>query len=157
MNRAGLLILVPLLAGCQVHSKNPANDDEKVTINASDSGQVSFNLPFMSGTVNLPEGALHNGDVDIDGVKMIPGGKITGFNVNAGNGEESTVNIAFKAPASPDEVRSYFLDQFKKKGVEAAQAGDAISGKSRDGNAFVIRVQPAPGGSTGMIAIEDKG
>jgi hypothetical protein len=155
MNRFALVLLLPLLAACNVHSKNPATGDENVTINADESGQVSFNLPFMNGTVKLPEGALHNGEFDIDGVKMIPGGKITGFNVNAGE-KASTVNIAFRAPAAPDEVRAYFIDQFKRKGVEAARAGDAISGKDKDGDAFVIRVQPAAGGSTGTIAIQDQ-
>jgi len=155
MKRVAILMAVPLLAACSVHSKNPASGDENVTINADESGQVSFNLPFINGNVKLPEGALHNGELDIDGVKMVPGGKITGFSVMAGD-KNSTVNIAFRAPGSPDEVRAYFVDQFKQKGVTATQSGDAVSGKAKDGEAFLIRVQPAAEGSTGTIAIQDK-
>jgi hypothetical protein len=156
MIRSALWMLVPLLAACDVHSKNPASGDENVTINADESGQVNFNLPFMNGSVKLPEGAMHSGDFDIDGVKMIPGGKITGFSVNAGD-KVSTVHFAFRAPASPEEVRAYFVEQFKHRGVAAAQAGDAVSGKTRDGDPFVIQIGPAAQGSEGKITIQDNG
>jgi hypothetical protein len=155
MKYAAFLVLVPLLAACNVHSKNPADGDERVTINADENGQVDFNLPFVSGSVKLPEGMMKNGDFDIDGVKMVPGGKVTGVSVFAAD-QGSNVDIAFSAPVSPDRVRAYFLDQFKQKGAEVAQAGDAVSGRTQDGDAFVIRVQPAGQGSTGTIAIEDK-
>jgi hypothetical protein len=156
MNRAlALLLVVPLVAGCEIHSKNPASGDAQVKIDADESGNVSFNLPFMNGNVKLPESAMRNAEFDIDGVKMIPGGTITGFNVDAAD-KGATVNIGFKAPASADEVRSYFLDQFKQKGVEAALAGDAISGKSKDGDAFVIRIAQVGQGSQGTIALQSK-
>ena len=152
MKHAALLMLVPLIAACNVQPKNPASGDDKVTINADDSGQVNFNLPFASGSVKLPEGTFKNGDFDIDGVKMIPGGKITGVSVFAAD-KGANVNLAFSAPASPDQVRAYFLDQFKLKGVQAAAAGDSVSGKTKDGEAFVISVGPAAQGSQGKIAI----
>jgi hypothetical protein len=155
MRFAALLVLVPLVAsGCNVHSKNPANGDENVMINASENGQVTFNVPFASGQVKLPEGTFHNGEFDIDGVKMMPGGTISGFNVNAGD-KGATVNLAFKAPAAPEEVRAYFLDQFKAKGIEASATGDSVSGKTKDGDPFVITVQAAGQGSEGTIKVQD--
>ena len=156
MNRSALFLLVPLLAGCNVHSKNPANGDDNVTINADESGDVSFNLPFMQGKVKVPTTMMHNGNFDIDGVKLMPGSSVTGFNLDAHH-EGATVNMTFNAPASPDAVRSYFVDQFKEKGVEAALAGDSVTGKSKDGSPFVINVSPAAGGSTGTIEIRSKG
>jgi hypothetical protein len=154
MRLAALSLSVLLLAGCNVHSKNPANDNGTVTINASDNGQVEFNLPFVSGSVKLPEGMMKNGDFDIDGVKMIPGGKVTGVSVFAAD-KGSNVDIAFSAPTSPDQTRAYFLDQFKQKGADVAQAGDAISGKTTDGDAFTITVGPAAQGSQGKITVHD--
>jgi len=136
-----------------MHSKNPANDNGTVTINASDSGQVEFNLPFVSGSVKLPEGVMHNGNFDIDGVKMVPGGKITGVSVFAAD-KGSNVDIAFSASTPPDQTRAYFLDQFKQKGAQVALAGNAITGKTKDGDAFTINVGPAAQGSQGMIAIK---
>lgn len=156
MNRSALLFALPLLAGCNVHSKNPASGDDNVTINADESGHVAFNLPFMQGSVKVPTSMMHNGSFDIDGVKLMPGSSVTGFSVFAQH-EGARVNMTFNAPASPDEVRSYFIDQFKEKGVQAALAGDAVTGKSKDGSAFVIHVSPAASGSTGKIEIQSKG
>jgi hypothetical protein len=156
MNRSALLLLVPLLAGCNVHSKNPASDDsDNVTIQADEGGNVAFNLPFVKGQVKVPSGFMHNGDFDIDGVKLMPGSRVTGFSVFAAD-KGSTVNMSFTAPASPNDVRSYFVDQFKQKGVEAALAGDSVTGKSKDGDPFTIQVGPAANGSQGKIVIQDK-
>ena len=153
MIRTALLLAgVATLAACNVHHKNPADGDGNVTIKADETGQVTFNVPFASGQVKLPEGMMKDGEIDIDGVKMIPGGTMSGFNVNAGD-KNATVNLGFKAPSSPDEVRTYFLTQFKEKGVEAAATGDSVSGKTKDGDSFVIKVEPAGQGSEGTITI----
>lgn len=155
MNRSGLLMPLALLGGCKVHSQNPANSDEKVTIKADEGGNVAFNLPFVKGEVKVPSGFMHNGNFDIDGVKLMPGSSVTGFSVFAAD-KGSTVNVAFTAPAPPGDVRSYFVDQFRKQGVEAALAGDSVSGKSKDGDPFTIQVGPAASGSQGKIVIQSK-
>ncbi len=155
MNRTAFLLVLPLLSACDVHSKHLADGDENVTIQADESGRVAFNLPFAEGQVKVPAGMMHSGDIDIDGVKLMPGSSMTGFNVNAGD-ELTTVHLNFTSPARPDEVRAYFADQFGKKGREVALAGDAVTGKTRDGSAFVIRVAPAANGSQGTIEIQDK-
>ena len=155
MTRTALLLAgAATLAACNVHHKNPADGDENVMIKADENGQVTFNVPFASGQVKLPEGMMKNGEVDIDGVKMIPGGTMTGFNVNAGD-KGSLVTMSFKAPAKADDVRAYFVDQFKAKGVDAAVAGDTVTGKTSDGDSFVISVQAAGDGSTGTIRVQD--
>lgn len=155
MNRSAFLVLLPLLAGCNVHSKNPADGDDNVSIHADQSGQIAFNLPIAEGKLKIPGNFMHEGDVDIDGVKMMPGSTLTGFNLDSHN-EVSNVQMSFTSTASPDEVRSYYVDQFKKQGVEAAIAGDAITGKSKDGGPFTIQVSPAANGSQGKIVIQDK-
>ncbi len=155
MNRVLLLAPVALLAGCNVHSKHAADGDENVTINADDSGHIAFNLPFVQGQVKVPSGMMHNGNFDIDGVKLMPGSQVTGVNVDA-HDQGALVNISFTAPASADDVRAYFVDAFKKQGVEAALAGDAVSGKTRDGSPFTIQVASAATGSTGKIVIQSK-
>lgn len=153
MRLAALVMLVPLVAGCNVQHKNPAGGDENVSIKADENGQVTYNLPFASGQVKLPEGTMSHGDLDIDGVKMIPGATITGFNLDAGD-KGGTIHFAFKSPATPENVRAHFIDQFKAKGVEAAVAGNSVSGKTKDGDPFVIDVEPAGQGSQGTITIQ---
>jgi hypothetical protein len=155
MNRTALLLLVPLLAGCNVHSKNPADGDENVSIHADESGHIAFNLPIAEGKLKVPASIMRNGDFDIDGVKLMPGSSVTGFSVFAAD-KGANVTMAFKASASADEVRSYYLDQFKKQGVEAALAGDAVKGKTSDGSPFAIHVSGAGSGSTGKIEVQDK-
>jgi hypothetical protein len=155
MTRSALLLLLSLLAGCNVHSKNPASGDENVTIQADDAGHIAFNLPIAQGHVKIPAAMMHKGNLDIDGVKLMPGSSVTGFSLDAGHGG-ATVDMSFAAPASPDQVRAYYLDEFKKQGVEAALAGNAVTGKSKDGNPFTIDVAPAAGGSKGRIEVHDK-
>ena len=155
MRYSALVMLLPLLAACDVHTKKPRDADENVTIQADNSGHVAFNLPFAEGQVKVPAGMWHGGDVDLDGVKLMPGSSVTGFNVDAAN-DNATVDMSFTAPASPDEVRSYYVDQFKKQGVEVALAGDAVAGKSKDGSPFTIQVSPAASGSQGKIVIPDR-
>lgn len=155
MNRLALFMAVPLLAGCNVHSKNPASGDENVTINADESGHVSFNLPFVKGEVKVPTSMMHEGSFDIDGVKLMPGSKVTGFSVFARD-QGADVNMTFDAPAPPEQVRSYFLDRFKEQGVEAALSGNSVTGKSKDGSPFTIEVSPGGNGSQAKIEIQSK-
>ena len=153
MRHAALLISVALLAGCNVHRSTADNGD--VAINASTNGEVNFNVPFVQGKIKLPEGSMHGSNFDIDGVKLMPGSNITGVSVFAGD-KESTVHMAFHAPAAPDAVRSYFVDEFKKQGVEAKLAGDSVTGTSKDGTPFTIKVGAVGNGSDGTIDIQDK-
>jgi hypothetical protein len=155
MNRSLLLMSVALLAGCNVHSKNLASGDDNVTIQADENGNIAFNLPIVQGQVKVPSGFMHNGNFDIDGVKLMPGSQVTGFNIDA-HDHGATVNMAFTAPASPDAVRAYFVDQFRKQGVEAAVSGDAVTGKSKDGSPFTIQMSQAGSGSQGKITVHSK-
>lgn len=155
MNRCVPLAVALMLAGCHATFKNSAKSPERVTPNGQESGQVSFNFPFAQGQVKIPASMIHKGQFDIDGVRMIAGGSLTGFNVNAGD-NGSTVNIGFNSPASPQDTQAYFLDQFHQKGVQAAAAGNLITGKSKDGDTFVIHVAAAANGSTGTIQIQSK-
>ena len=155
MKASALLLALPLLAGCNVHSKNPANGDDNVSVQADGNGHIAFNLPIAQGQVKVPTGMMEHSNFDIDGVKLMPGSKVGGFSLDAHH-ENATVNMSFTAPAPPEQVRAYFVDQFKQKGVEAALYGDAVTGKSKDGSPFTIQVSPAPGGSQGKIVIQSK-
>lgn len=156
MTRYACLLLPALLSACGGEVRMPDGNDTQVQIKADGNGQVAFNLPFANGQMKLPTSMLGTSGFDIDGVKMIPGGKVTGFNVDAKDGQ-GQVNIGFSAPVSPAEARAYFLDQFKAKGVTAALAGDAIAGTSKDGANFTVRFTPDGATTNGTITIADKG
>ena len=150
-----MLVLPALLIGCHVQGKHVADGDDNVTISANANGQVAFDLPFAKGNIKLPASAMHNGDFDMDGVKMMPGTKMSGFHLDSANGV-SNVNMDFTAPQSAEQVRYYFIDQFKAKGIEARLAGDTVSGMSKDGDPFTIKVANSSEGSRGTIAVQSK-
>lgn len=154
MNRLAFLVVLPLLAGCNVHSKN-SSGDENVSLSADQNGQVAFNFPFAKGSIKLPASMMHNGDFDLDGVKMPANTSTTGFHMNSAN-HETVIVMNFTNPQSPDQVRSYFIDAFAKKGMEAKVEGDSVVGKSKDGNPFTIAVTPGPTGSQGQIVVHSK-
>ena len=155
MKSAALLALAVFASACDVRAKHLADGDDHVSINADEGGEVSFNMPFVQGQVKLPQSALADSKFDIDGVQMIPGGRTTGFNLQSAEGD-TTVKMAFAASKSPDEVRSYFVDEFKRQGVAASLSGNSVTGKSKDGDAFAIDVEPASEGSKGTITIRSK-
>jgi hypothetical protein len=156
MRAVAVLLLAGCVAACNVQARHDTgNGDGNVAISGGEDGKLSFDLPFAKGEVKLPQGSMRNGEFDIDGVKMFPGGHITGFAVIAAD-KGTDVDIAFHAPAPPDKVRAYFLDEFGKKGIEASASGDAVTGTSKDGSRFEIHVQPNGGGSQGSVKIHSK-
>jgi hypothetical protein len=143
-----------LLAACDAEVRAPAAGDETVQMKADADGRVAFNLPFAKGEIKLPTGVMSNANFDIDGVKMMPGATLTGFNLDAGANQPGKVNFTFTAPASPQEVATYFVDQFKAQGVEAAMLADALQGKTKDGATFLMRFAPQGSGTSGTIELD---
>lgn len=152
------LLIIPavlLLTGCDVETKNPAEASNAVSINAGATGRVAFDFPFAQGEIKLPAAVMENSDFNIDGVKLMPGGKITGFRVDGGDGAEQ-VDLSFTAPVPPAEASAYFVEQFRAKGMTAEAAGDSVSGVSKDGTAFVMRFAPEGAGTKGTIVLNSK-
>jgi hypothetical protein len=143
-----------LLSACEADVKAPVGGEGKVQMAANADGRVAFDLPFAKGEIKLPAGLMSNADFNIDGVKMVPGGAITGFNVDAGNGQPGKVNLTFSAPTDPAQVKAYFLEQFRSHSVEAALVADAIQGTTRDGSTFLMRLAPQGTGTSGTIEID---
>ena len=145
-----------LLAACKGGVREPAAGDEKVQMTADADGKVAFNLPFAKGEIKLPTGVMSNANFDIDGVKMMPGAKLTGFNLDAGDDQPGKVNFTFTAPASPEQVANYFLGQFRAKGMEAKVDADLLQGTTTDGDSFQMRFAPQGSGTSGTIMLESK-
>lgn len=156
MNKIAALAPLLLLAACEADIKTPAAGDERVQMAANADGKVAFNLPFAKGEIKLPTGVMSNADFDIDGVKMMPGGTITGFNLDAGQGNPGKVNFTFTAPASPEQVKTYFIDQFRAQGMEAAMVADVLQGTTKDGSTFRMRFAPQGTGTNGAIELNAK-
>lgn len=155
MNRTAILLAIPLLAACHVQGKDAAQSDEKVTINADENGKVAFDLPFAKGEVKLPGSLLDKGNINLDGVKLMPGSKMTGFSLFGGD-KGSKVRMTFSNPSSPDAVRAYYLGEFKAKGLQAQATADGVRATSKDGSPFTIQLSPSGGGTQGTIIAQSK-
>ncbi len=154
MRRAIPIIMIATLAtACNVERKATGADEENVSIKGDANGKVKFDVPFVKGELSLPSGVMRNGDVDIDGVKLMPGSKVTGFSVMAGEGKEDSVDIGYSAPKPPADVTAYFLGEFKRTGASAETHGNAVVATTKDGDKVNITVEPDGAGTKGMVSL----
>ena len=144
-----------LLSGCDADVTLPPKDSGAVQMKADADGRVAFNLPFAKGEIKLPAAMMAEGKLNLDGVQLPEGSKMSGFNLDAKDGQPAKVNLSFKAPMQPEAVKQHFLQQFSKEGVQAEVAGDAIQGTTKEGTKFALRLTPDGGGTSGTISIDD--
>lgn len=156
--REALLIPLAALALTACGSSDNGKEGTSVSINAkSESGKdvvikadgktgtVSVNVPGFDANLKLPKLMLDNADFDIDGVELYPGSTVQSVNVVADDsaGEDSAnVKVAFKAPADPATVRDWFAKEFSDHSVDVSSAGQGLTGKTKDGDAFTISFAP---------------
>jgi len=158
-----------LLAACEVK----VNDDTKSDANASagDSAAISIdaggNVAMGSGdqptslSLSIPGIELGGEDMNIDGMKLYPGSKMTGVNVTDKDGGNGRVEIRFVSPAAPDVVARYYADaagQADFTGVKLAKSGAAstVTAVNGEGDPMTITLQPASKGTQGSIVMTDK-
>ncbi len=161
---AMLFAAVALLAvaACGRHHDD---DDKAVTITAGDgSGETStVELKLPGGFEAKVKGPARMGEhshVDIDGVGLYPGAKLGGVQVKVDasdeKGHEANVDLSFSAKSDPAAVADWYQQQFEAKGVTATRTGNALSGKSKDGDDFTVTAAAnKDGGTAGTIAIRD--
>jgi hypothetical protein len=134
-------------------------DGSSVSVSSSSSSSVSVDSNGVSIKADISglDGIASSGDFDIDGVKLYPGAKITGVNVNADSskpeGQQGQVEFGMTAPAAPATVIDWYAKAFAAKGVTTAVKGSTLSGKSKDGDAFSIDLAADGTGSKGKIRI----
>lgn len=157
MNKSLLGAVVPLfvLAACEADVALPSKDGGAVQMNADADGRVAFNLPFAKGEIKLPAAMMAEGKLNLDGVQLPEGAKMSGFNLDAKEGQPAKVNLSFTAPMAPEAVKTYFLQQFREQGVEARMVADAIQGTTKEGTEFALRFTPDGNGTRGNIVIDD--
>lgn len=168
-------MMVPALALAACGDKaadESGNDVSEVTVNAKgeDGGNVSISADSKGSSIridgdgvninaDLPgiDGLDVGSDFDIDGVKLYPGAKITSVNINADagkpEGQQGKVDFGLTAPAAPGVVLGWYAKAFAAKGISTTTKGSALSGATKDGDAFVIELAPDGTGSKGKVRI----
>ncbi len=157
-----MLIGLGMLSACgepderNVTAQNDNGSDLSMSIDSGGGNgatHVSIDLP----KIGLPAFKLGKTDIDIDGVKLFPGARVTGVDVSGEEGQsEGGVGVRFDADVKPDKVRDYYLAAFKQKGVRAAADGMGITGRDHDGTAFRIDLEPQGEGTRGVVHIGQK-
>lgn len=160
--RPSLILLSALalpLAGC--NDKPGAS----ITLNASDddggvrmasngqTGEVAVNLPGFSGKLKMPKLHLDGDDVELNGVHLYPGSKVTAMNVDAAR-DEGVVHIAFDSPAAPAAVRTWFQGKLTGAGFTLHTEGNGLAGRTDEGKPFRLELQPdGDGHAKGTITV----
>lgn len=174
MRKTVLMMSVPLLllAGCKVKvdTDKGGNDSASVTIGAdgnvaisADDGAegLSVSVPGFEGKMKIPGLELGGDHMDIDGMKLYPGTKLSGISVFDQGGEgHGKVDMRFTSPASPDQLSAYYTDAARAAGfsdiaAKKEKGGVVVTAVKGDGDRLTISANPATGGSSGQIQVRD--
>jgi hypothetical protein len=165
-----LLCSVPLLALAACHAKVDISDADgnasegNVHIATGDAaggnGNVSVRAPGFNASVSLPSIDL-SGHADLDGIKLAPGTKVSGMNVDAqdrgdhGN-SSGTVRMSFTNPQPPASVIDHYARSAADAGYgEIVRSGTSLTAK-KDDKAFAVEIAPDGTGSRGAITLTGK-
>jgi hypothetical protein len=130
---------ISMLIGLGVLSACNDSDERKVSAQNDNGGDLSMNVDGGGNkggkiSLRLPSIKLGAPEVDIDGVKLYPGARVTGVDISGQEGQsEGGLNVHFDADVAPDTVRDYYLAAFKSKGMGVTQTSYGVSGRDKDG------------------------
>jgi hypothetical protein len=128
----------------------------------SRSGELSIDLPQGAGaSIRLPKAVasdmMADGKVDIDGVGLYPGGKVTGLKVMAREADgrkTETVEIGFTAPATPETVAKWYSDAFVASGGTASRVANRVLATSSEGATVTVELaREGEGASRGTLRV----
>jgi hypothetical protein len=159
--RAALLgsSAIVLLGGCDVSiGDDPAKsrDDVKVQIAKAADGErdrVSLKLPFVDASVSVANLDLGKTIELDDGMKLAPGTKVSGLNVDAGGDDgRDLVTIAFTNPNAPALVAAHYRSALAEAGY-AVSGTDAMLEGTKGEKRFAVSTAPAGSGTRGQLRI----
>lgn len=162
-----LLVTSSLLAACNSHGEGTNFSLDATTESGGKvkagvdgtTGGVTIDAPGLKAAIALPKIQLDADDVDISGVKLYPGSKVTGMNVTANDRTHSggQVRIAFDAPADAATVKDWFGKEMTKKAFKFSASAAGLSGTTEDGDAFSLDLKPGAAGHTsGTLNVDDQ-
>lgn len=155
--------------GCDVEKPPSAEAPRSVSIaidsggeasagSGKTSGKVEITLPGGIGAkIDLPDGLEKGEQMDIAGVGLYPGGKLSTVKVDArtaGATKTAKVEFGFSAPGDAAAVADWYQQQFEANGTKVTRQGETLSGTAEDGDRFTLAMLPAgKGASRGQVTI----
>jgi len=151
-----------MLSGCESRARNEgaaATQAVPAAGNAPVEKGLAINTPAFEGRLNIPGMTIGGEDMDLDGMKLPPGSKVTGIKVDAPDAGRDQVRIAFTSDTAAAAVAEHFRAQGREAGY-ALVAGTTdpldVRGAKTDGESFALTVAPAGAGATGTLLLLDK-
>lgn len=159
-----VLLGLGILGACGDGGRQTAESDKdggfamRVEHDTGEAANVSIDLPAVKGRFTLPSLKVETEDIEIDGVRLYPGARVTAVDISGADGlNESAVRVRFDADAPPAQVRDYFLAAFRKKGVPVDVAGNRITGRDSNGKPFAIILWTQEAGTRGLLRMGSVG
>jgi hypothetical protein len=162
--RVALLLPIALLAACERKGHDATveirsdNGSTQISAQPGKESRLKIDTPGVKADIQVPFlGALTEKMV-IDGVRLYPGSKIAGVNINADDRKDSgQFNLHFQAPAGRDKINAWFQQQFDANGFKMTLQGNRFTGTNDEGHPVTLDMRDGPNGTTeGELRIEGK-
>lgn len=127
--------------GTTISIQGKTDKGEAASASADRTGRVKIDLPGFKADVNLPSIEFDAGNMDLGGVDLYPGSRVTAINV-LGDGDtgdsNDKVTIVFDAPADAVTLKSWFAEKMGAKKFTVSASANGLSGKTDDGKPFTL-------------------
>jgi hypothetical protein len=154
---AALMLAALMLAAC-----NKGEEGTSVSLQADNgqvsgaldgkTGQLKIDVPGFEGSIRLPKMNIDATNVDLNGVKLYPGSKVS--NVELGDAAGGGMKLSFEAPAAAATVRDWLGQRLNKAGFHVRVDGEALTGTTDEDKPFRLDMRPDGGArSQGTITI----
>lgn len=164
--KARFLMLMPLalLAACERKGDGAAveitsdNGSTRISAGPGNESRLKLDTPGVKMDVNVPFLGALTDKMEIDGVKLYPGSKVAGVNIDASDAKDKgRFALRFSAPAGQDKVAAWFTQQFAASRFKMQLQGGRFTGVNDDGDPVTLDMSAGPnGGTEGEFRIADK-
>lgn len=163
--RFAFLLPIALLAACDRKGDkatveiSAGNGSTSIKAAPGAESELKIDTPGVKADINLPFMHVLADEMEIDGVKLYPGSKIAGVNIDARDGEEEDgrFSLRFHAPADRAKVAQWFTGQFAAHDFKMTLSGSRFAGTNDEGHPVTLDMRDSANGTTeGEIRIEGK-
>ena len=148
--RLTMVTALALLAACDRKEGDPV---EIRTAEKPGQSRLKIEADGFKADVNLPMVNMMSDKMEIDGVKLFPGSKITGVDIDAKGTEDGRVTMRFQSPAPREKVVDWFRTQLAEQKFEARQTSGGFAGTSAEGNWYTLDLKEGEGGTAGEFRL----
>jgi hypothetical protein len=149
--RAALLLPLLLAAGCDRRDEGAAAGSGNGA--KANGTTLKIDAPGIKADIDLPFVDKISANMDIDGVKLYPGSKVSGVNIDGKSESGGQVAMRFTAPAPRAKVVEWFQNQFSTNGFQVRTTPTGFAGTKQDGDWYTLDLTEANGATAGEFKL----